>query len=271
MPAVVAIIVTYKRVEALRKCIDSLLKNQAAGLKRIHVVINAPDEETTRLLQGYAQQLDSLISIQHLNNEGPAGGFHFGLKNFLETGLDYAWLMDDDIVVGANALAEMLKYADEHPYIFPKVVKGNGEEVISFGWWGVLLSRHIVEKAGLPLKDLFYWAEDTEYLQNRLMRVHGFKPFRCDTAVVEHLHNRKRQRPSWYYYYTVRNTLYYRIYIQENNLGRRIRRTLVMFPSLLFSILKERRKFKKLRFMFLGTVHGLTARTGKRIDPETNA
>src|SRR5690606_33418825 len=152
----------------------------------------------------------SIISYQIYDNVGPAGGFFYGLKKFLESNCEFVWLMDDDIIPHPGCLEALIKYAEFEPYVFSKVQKVTGEEVQAFGWWGVLISKSIVSKVGLPIKDFFYWTEDTEYLQNRMIRKFKIIPYRCESAVVEHLHQRNGNRPSWYYYYTIRNTLYYR-------------------------------------------------------------
>ncbi|QLQ15568.1 MAG: hypothetical protein HZY73_07595 [Micropruina sp.] len=55
--------------------------------------------------------------------------------------------------------------------LFPSAVYEKTGQVMNFpGWSGVLLDRIAVRLAGLPLPELFWWAEDTEYLQFRLPR-----------------------------------------------------------------------------------------------------
>jgi GT2 family glycosyltransferase len=267
VPGVFAIVVTFKRPRLLKECIAALLEQRTAGLSGIYVAVNSNDQETMDVIHSFAG-MGIPISFDIFDNVGPAGGFHHGLNSFLRGQWSHAWLLDDDVVVESDCLSELMVHARDYDYIYPTVVKDGGENVVSFGWWGVLLSRVVVEKAGLPDKDLFYWAEDTEYLQNRIMRVHGFQPFRSPTARVKHLHQRGRKRPSWYYYYTSRNTIYYRCY-QAGFTWYRFRRTLILYPYLLFEILtKEDRKMLKLYLVMRGFCHGLARKTGKVIDPE---
>ena len=267
--SVCAVVVTYNRPQELWACLSSLLAQKTYGLDHIHVVVNSFDEATLVSIRSLMAE-DSLISISRFDNVGPAGGFHYGIKRFLEGSWKFVWLMDDDIVVDEYCLTNLLQHASDHTYIFPRVIKGDGEEVVSFGWWGVLIAREVIVHAGLPLKELFYWAEDTEYLQNRLTRVCRIVPFRSERAMVKHLHQRKEKRPSWYYYYTMRNTLYYRTYVAGYT-WYRFRRTLILFPQSLYTILtKEDNKIKKIGLLFYGFYHGLIGRIGRLVDPALN-
>jgi len=269
MRKVLAIVVTFKRPLLLQECLDSLWKQREFGLEKIHVVVNSHDAATMDVVNSFAQKHNGFLSYETHDNVGPAGGFYFGLKKFMDDDADFAWLMDDDIKVSDSSLKELLICAQQSDYVFPKVMKASGEQVISYGWWAVLLSRKIVKEVGLPLKDLFYWIEDTEYLQHRIALVHGYRELRCEKAVVEHHHQRGQTFPSWYYYYTVRNTLDYRLYVQRKGLGRRLVRILALYMSAWIRILfKEPGKLRKMRLVVLGTYDGLVRNTGKRIDPE---
>lgn len=269
MKKVFAVIVTFKRPEMLRTCLASLMGQRDYGLSRIHVVVNSSDSETEEVINSFREDED-FLTFDRYDNPGPAGGFYHGLQRFLNEECEYAWLMDDDVVVAPSCLQELLLCSADHQYVYPKVLKKDGEEVVSFGWWGVLLARSVVVTAGLPIPELFYWAEDTEYLQNRIMRQHGVVPFRCKSAAVTHLHLRHVRHPSWYYYYAIRNTLYYRTYIAGYT-KYRFKRTLFLFAHSIFTILfREQRKFKKLWLLTLGTYHGLIGRIGKLVDPELN-
>src|SRR5690606_14606843 len=97
-----------------------------------------------------------LLTYEVFDNLGPAGGFHYGLKHFIESDCDYVWLMDDDVIPDKTCLQELVKSTSESSYIIPKVLTPYGEEISTFGWSGILLSRLVIEKVGLPLKNLFY-------------------------------------------------------------------------------------------------------------------
>jgi rhamnopyranosyl-N-acetylglucosaminyl-diphospho-decaprenol beta-1,3/1,4-galactofuranosyltransferase len=264
---VFAVIVTFNRPHVLKNCIDSLAAQKQFGLDHVHVVVNSRDAETPALLNDFQHLYPGWISFQLQDNAGPAGGFYFGIKTFLDSDAQYAWLMDDDIIVENSCLRFLLEEASTNDFVFPKVIMSNGNEVVSFGWWGVLLKRTLIEKVGLPIKDLFYWAEDTEYLQNRIKRQNKVQPARSNFAIVHHLHNRSDKKPTWYYYYTARNTLLYNNYIAGYT-WYRFKRTIYLFPYLFYQILvKEDRKLSKIKLLMYGTMHGMIGRSGKTIDP----
>lgn len=268
MKNVFAVIVTFNRPERLQACLSSLVTQQKFGLNRIHVVVNSPDARTIEVINSFDD--GDLVTYQKYDNPGPAGGFAYGLRKFLSADADYAWLMDDDIIVDPLCLQELMKCTDQHEYVLPKVNKESGEEVVSYGWWGVLVSRGLVLKTGLPIPELFFWAEDTEYLQHRMVYRHGVKPFRCKEAVVNHLHLRSNKRPSWYYYYVIRNTIYYRMFITGYS-WRRLSRTVYLFVQSVARILtREENKWRKLRLMAYGTYHGVKGKIGKLVDPALN-
>lgn len=258
-----AIIVTYKRAAVLNDCLNAVLNISLTKVSKLHVVVNSTDKPTLDVLKKYQLKYPEIVSYTIHDNLGPAGGFHQGIKYFLKGDCDYVWLMDDDILPDDNCLTELIKCTEQSPYIFSRVFKPNGEEVKSFGWWGVLISRKVIDKVGLPLKDFFYWAEDTEYLQNRIMREYKIDPYRSQTANVQHLHNRSSTRPFWYYYYTIRNTLYYRTRIFPLNRWGAKRLVYVYLGSFYRVIFMEPNKIKKLWMICLGTFHGLSGKIGK--------
>ena len=52
-------------------------------------------------------------------------------------------------------------------------------------WCGFVVSREIVEAVGLPMGELFWWAEDTEYLQWRIPEA-GYERQVVGDAIVDH-------------------------------------------------------------------------------------
>lgn len=258
-----AVVVSYKRANLLKECLNAVLNLSTYKVYQLHLVINSLEESSMKVIKRFIDENQGVISYEIHDNCGPAGGFYFGLKKFLNSNTDYAWLMDDDVVPQANCLEELMKCSKYKPYILPKTYKSNGEQVVSFGWWGVLLSKKVVEKAGLPIKDFFYWTEDTEYLQNRMIREHKIIPHRCEKARVAHLHERDAYKPDWFYYYTIRNTLYYRSRIFPINYKGFIRLGNLFFGSGYRILFKEKNKLRKAYYMILGCSHALQGKLGK--------
>lgn len=270
-PSVFVVIVTYNRPATLTACMESVLQQEGVDLRELHVVVNSKDQGTIEAIETIRMTTTCAVTFQRLRNEGPAGGFHEGIKRFLESSIaTHVWLMDDDIVARPGALQALVANAGQCDMVYPIVVTPEMEEVNAYGWWGVLLARDLVKKIGLPMKELFYWSEDAEYLQSRVVFQLGITPLRVKDAVVNHLHKRNLKRPNWYYYYTIRNTLYYRLYrVRFTRYGLTV--LFLILPKLIFMILfKEDRKLSKLKLLALGFIHGLFGKLGRTVDPELN-
>ncbi len=104
-------------------------------------------------------------------NLGPAGGYARALANLLQTDSRFAWILDDDCTPAPNALDEQLQLAgDDRVVLATATWAETGEVGRTHGWLAVLLPRTAVERLGVPNAELFWWTEDTEYLQWRLPR-----------------------------------------------------------------------------------------------------
>ena len=123
--------------------------------------ISWPQHRTTRLLR---------LPV----NVGPAGGYAAGLTEFLVLEHDHAWLIDDDCVPAPDALGTQLDRAAldaQQPVVLATMVDHATREITNTqGWCGVLVPRAVVAQVGVPDATLFWWNEDTEYLQWRIPR-----------------------------------------------------------------------------------------------------
>lgn len=91
----VAVVVTYNRLDKLKETLARLLESSAAELAQVVVVDNASTDGTGDWLLGLQEpRLDVQISP---SNRGGAGGFEMGMRHAME-GHDPDWLvvMDDD-------------------------------------------------------------------------------------------------------------------------------------------------------------------------------
>ena len=90
-------------------------------------------------------------------------------------------------------------------FVFPIAIQPDGSVGRWGSWCGFLISREIVETVGLPMEELFWWAEDTEYCEWRIPNA-GFPRRIIDEAVVHHDAIRQGgDIPAWKYYYESRN------------------------------------------------------------------
>ncbi|HIQ51524.1 MAG TPA: glycosyltransferase [Nautiliaceae bacterium] len=128
-------------------------------------------------------------------NTGGAGGFYEGIKRAYEKGYDWFWLMDDDGIPDIKCLETLLKYKEKGDFLAPLVIDINKKNELSFGIWdvenkkiiknvhdvkkeiyektanpfnGILISKKLVSKIGLPKKEMFIWGDEKEYLLRAL-------------------------------------------------------------------------------------------------------
>lgn len=102
-----ACVVTYNRLEKLKNCLAAL-GAQTVSLASVIVVDNASTDGTAAFFAANPLYPFALSHERLPRNSGGAGGFAHALRCFLSTDADAAWLMDDDCLPQASALAELL-------------------------------------------------------------------------------------------------------------------------------------------------------------------
>lgn len=238
----IAVVVTYNRCTLLQKAIRAL-KIQTVPLDVILVINNGSTDETAEWL---SKQEGVMVVTQ--DNLGGSGGFWRGIKEAYALGADYIWCMDDDVHPYSDCLEQQLRVMPQAGGIVApqrlldgKSVVTGGEclhfnftnpfrsmkynatlddiirckdymEVESIAFEGPLISRNVVEKIGLPVKELFIFWDDTEY-SYRAFR-NGFDVLYVKSArffkekLVGNSYQNKNIR-SWKYPYLVRNEIYF--------------------------------------------------------------
>ena len=188
MEKAAAVVVTYNRRELLLQNIAALLNQTAKNLLDILIIDNHSTDGTREALQTYVDQ--GLIHyIDTGSNLGGAGGFHFGIKQAVERGYKWLWLMDDDTLPSPTALEEFLKedanLNGNYGFLSGKVLwkddsictmniqketkwkrmkEFDTEKQIQYASFvSLFLRSEMVRKVGLPYKEFFIWADDWEY------------------------------------------------------------------------------------------------------------
>ena len=264
---VLAIIVAYNSPQALERCLRSL-DAQTRRVDGVLVVDNSEPvpADTSGIDVDITKQTRVLVAG---SNMGPAGGFALGLATFMEEG-DYthAWLMDDDCYPDPTALQIVLDAAAgvrPGAVVFPSAVyEATGVAMNYPGWSGVLIDRLAVRLAGLPRAEMFWWAEDTEYLQFRLPHKGVIVVRAPEARVLYDLIRRVGGRPAWKYYYEVRNMVWFRLAVQRGSEAWKLPRTVF---GLLGSALVSEGRGEKLSMYGKGLAHGLMGRLGDQVKP----
>jgi len=262
---VLAVVLTHNAPQSLSRCISGIV-GQTSPPRAILVVDSASDVPV-RAVDLPAGSIPVEV-VRSDENVGPAGGHAIGLAEFLKTRSNRAWVMDDDIVPEPDCLAALLvdgEMMGSSTFAFPVSIQPDGTVGRWGTWCGFLIAREIVEKVGLPMSELFWWAEDTEYCQWRVPQA-GFHRHIIEEARVRHDAIRQNaQVPVWKYYYESRNSLYLHFHVMHR-IGRFPRSSVRLLGR---AIVRERgNRMRCLGAMARGYFDGAFSRLGKRFSLE---
>jgi rhamnopyranosyl-N-acetylglucosaminyl-diphospho-decaprenol beta-1,3/1,4-galactofuranosyltransferase len=188
---IVAVVVSFNRLPLLTRLLERLA--EVPELDEVLVIDNASTDGTGEWLASGVTG-PTVLARTLPENSGGAGGFHDGLAWAIERGADLAWLMDDDGVPAPDCLPLLLErdgldfwgpavLAEHDPsrLCFPIRLPGGTAVVhamsevesaaadgvidgVVIPFNGVLVTRELVERIGLPRAEFFIWGDDVEYL-----------------------------------------------------------------------------------------------------------
>ena len=193
LPRIVAVVVTFNRLGLLQTLVDRL--GEIDGLGEVLVVDNASSDGTGEWLDARGHTGEIPLRSRTLStNRGGAGGFHDGLAWAIDREADLVWLMDDDGLPDLDCLAHLLEEADNLDFWGPLVVdeadpgrlvfpirlpggtrvvhavddvrraaKNDRIDGIVIPFNGVLVTKELVDRIGLPREEFFIWGDDHEY------------------------------------------------------------------------------------------------------------
>ena len=168
-----AVVVTRNRLILLKQCLQAI-DAQTVPVSHIVVVDNASERETKDFLREQCAQRNGRFTAVFLDtNQGPAGGFHEGLRTCLLLPCTHMWLMDDDCMPEPEALAELVaatKIVGANAVLGGNVFDRNNESInvqptaIRIGSNGVLqypyyLGYGIIELDAISFASFFIPAE----------------------------------------------------------------------------------------------------------------
>ncbi len=178
---ILASIVTYNRIELLKKCIEGIQKqilNEEITLE-ICVINNSSTDGTDLWLK--KNNINTITQA----NEGGSAGFHRAMLEFTKSDFDFIWLMDDDGLPEKTALQNLINYIHFQPAVlnstivninnpaelvwrlennsFYSQIKDDYIKGIGHFFNGTLIPITIIKEVGLPNKNLVIWGDETEY------------------------------------------------------------------------------------------------------------
>lgn len=248
-----AVVVTHNRLPLLRHGLESLRRQEALSEIIVvdngatDGTRQWLDEQLRK--QAVEAPAEPVLRVIHQGNTGGSGGFHAGIRAAYGGGADWIWCMDDDVFPREGCLRRLLCHAHgpqtgilapcrlldgkvfTHEFrrfnftctlasmhgrkLRPDGIAGSTSpiEIAGCDFEGPLISRKVVEKVGLPNKDLFIFCDDTDYC----LRTHmaGFRLLYVPDALMDKHRffaddtwTARNQKKKWKRYYQVRNETY---------------------------------------------------------------
>jgi len=112
-PQVGAVVLNWNNYRDTKRCIESLLR--VDYYIDICIVDNDSSDGSGRKLE---QEFDNIDFIHNGYNMGFAGGINQGLERLVGKGLEYIWVLNNDIIVpGADTLTKLVEVMEENANI----------------------------------------------------------------------------------------------------------------------------------------------------------
>ena len=236
---IIAVVVTYNRLELLKRNLSCLRNN--APLSSIVVVNNGSTDGTGEWLAG---QTDIVVLTQ--DNVGGSGGFYTGMQYAFGQGADWIWCMDDDVFPRPDCLEHLLSYTGQEGtgilaprrlqegqiytndflsfnltrpfssmYVgrLAKMRVDGPMEICGTAFEGLFVRRDVVERIGLPNKELFIFCDDTDYCLRAVSA--GYKILYVPDALMDKEKffsadswSERQRKKKWKRFYQIRNSTY---------------------------------------------------------------
>ncbi len=306
---VVAVTVTFNRVNTLQKTLEAL-ESQTYPLDKIIVVDNCSKEENKKQIVELIQGKENIEVLWMADNLGGAGGFENGMRHAKDKyHPDWYWIMDDDAYPRKDTLEKLLAHStlnklgclapliwgvdwQEYQLYHHKIIKRfhtvdeakfasveemkEIETIDADAFVGTLFPKAVVEEIGFPDGSLFIYGDDTEYTTRINQK---YKIYLVKDAVIEHndppVSNAGfSPKTYWKLYYTLRNKL---LLARKYNKGFRKVIGIILLSGevlwqLAYSVVRKglgKYRFLRIRYILKGFTDGVSGRSGKTVDPVT--
>ncbi len=244
MEKVIAVVVTYNRLELLQRVVDSL-KRQSRELTEILVVNNGSTDGTKEWLDGQEG-----LTVIHQENVGGSGGFYRGIQEASKEDCDWIWCMDDDVLPRTSCLEVLMTVAEKqqnigilcpHRLMSGRTFVGEAKtlnlsnpfkdmhndmllasevenhevvSIVGMAFEGPLIRKEVVSKIGFPNKDLFILYDDTDYSYRAVLA--GYRVLIVRDALMDKYdfqskssYREDKMKNKWKLAYHIRNTAYF--------------------------------------------------------------
>lgn len=282
---VAAIVVTYNRLDLLKKCIIALEHQSEMQIEHLIIINNNSTDGTAEYLSKLPYEG---VIVKNLDkNLGGAGGFNKGLKVAIEeTNDNYFWMMDDDTFVHTDTLMAFkragISINNSFSFLSANVKDPNGRvanvpetseewtsnlgsglvQVSNASFVSIFIKRQAISSIGYPISDFFIWHDDTEYTMRLNRFLNGYLVADADvthnavvgdTKITAINDNEKRISR---YFYLFRNEVY--IMRQYFNSKRVIKAVLHGYLVAFECLLRGRdHRMKRFLAVLKGTTSGL--------------
>lgn len=235
---IIAVVVTYNRLELLKRTVSCLLQNKPVS--SIVIVNNGSTDGTAKWLNDQKG-----IIVINQANVGGSGGFHAGMQYAYQAGADWIWCMDDDVFPHSDCVEQLLQHTEEqvgilaprrlqegrvfthefqeynlnNPFVsmyaskLSKQVVVTPVEIKGAAFEGLFIRRGVVGKVGYPNKDLFIFCDDTDYCLRTVQA--GYKIIYVPSALMDKEKffsndswSVKNKKKKWKRFYQIRNSAY---------------------------------------------------------------
>lgn len=217
LPKVSIIILNLNGYEVTRDCLISLQSLEYPNFEVVLVDNGSKDNSAAKL----EKEFPAVRLIRNNVNLGFTGGNNVGMRDALHRGAEYLLLLNNDTVVAADFLSEMIQVAESDPKIGilnPKIYFFEPSDMIWYAggkhkpWWSFpehidyrkrddskegparevsfitgcacLIRKEVVSQIGLLDETFFFGVEDLDW-SIRVLRA-GFKAVYVPTAVIWH-------------------------------------------------------------------------------------
>jgi GT2 family glycosyltransferase len=240
-PKVVIIILNWNGLSDTVRCLESIQDLDYTNYEVI-VVDNGSNDNSVAYLN---ENFPWIVLIENEKNLGFTGGNNIAMRYAVANNGDYVWLVNNDTVLHANSLRNLVSLAESSPSIglaTPVIFYLDNPDKFQFAgsyfdWksfsltypndedevgrefkngkdvclWGtaLLIKRNVIETIGVFREEYFAYWEDTEYSLRALK--HGFRNVVCRDAKIYHkagmIQREYWARGKYFFYYMSRNQM----------------------------------------------------------------